>query len=38
MFKNIWDTLMKICDMWNKVIYFPWNVVRKLWHWVYDEA
>ena len=32
-----WRGFMKVLEFWNKVLYFPWRVLLKLWHWVYDE-
>lgn len=34
--KVVWDGFVKLCDIYNRILMLPFNLVVKLYHWVYD--
>ena len=44
MFKNIgkalgkvWDAVVAVSGVFNRIVMLPWNLMFKLYDWVYDE-
>lgn len=35
---KVWDSVVAVSDVFNKIIMLPWNLAFKLYDWVYNET